>query len=576
VPPAFGAYRVLHQIGSGVLGPVFRTYDPQRDRLIAVKAFRLDIVPEQVARLAEAMRRLAASDLNHPAIVHIVDAGLEGTTAYLAMEFVAAETLDVALRHLAPSPVDRAWPILAQIAEAIEAAWARGVGHGALHPRDIFVTSATNDVRVTGFGVVPALESVGVKPPVRRPYAAPERAAGDAWDIRADVYSLGAVAHELLTRRRPAGPSEQDGALVTGTTPEQRVLIRRVLSAALAERPEHRFATPHAFVAALEAIVKGEPLGALPIGSEASEERPRAEAEAPPPQPVVPAVPAASAPASPAAPVPPRPADTEPAPIAAAIVPAEPTPVRMRRPERRVDGGAPPIQPAASRIDPQTSADRSVAAAAQERAPAPPVYMPIRVPPPAFPWAAVVAAFVAGIALGGVGAYSYALGRAKPAPLQAVTPVRPNDTEVSVPESTPPATAAPPSAADTSQVAPGAPAGRAGAPPASAASAPQPAPPPARTAAQAAGRVLVRSVPSGAALTIDGHAHGPTPATVRDLSLGTHTLLVSHPGYTPHTEKVTLTAEQPARNLTIELKPTRSGRGASGPAPNGPRIPGGR
>ena len=550
---------MLHQIGSGVLGPVFRTYEPQRDRLIAVKAFRLDLVPEQVARLAEALRRLAATDLNHPAIVRVVDAGLEGTTAYLAMEFVAAETLDVALRHLAPSPIDRAWPILAQIGEAIEAAWAGGVGHGALHPRDVFVTSATNEVRVTGFGVVPALESVGVKPPVRRPYAAPERGTGEPWDIRADVYSLGAIAHELLTRRRPAGPSEQDGALVTGTTPEQRVLIRRVLSAALAERPEDRFATPGAFVAALEAIVKGEPLGPLPVGSEAHDDRPRAEAEAP-------SLPAAPVPVS-AAPAPPPPL-SQPVPPPAALKedvravppPAEPTPVRMRRPERRTETPTSHVQPAAQRPEP----------------PAPPVFMPVRVPPPAFPWVAVVAALIAGIALGGVGGgvggYRYGLRRAPSAPAQAAAPLRPNDTEVTVPEIGPPTTAAsPPAEAEASKGASNPPSGSPTTPPATAAVTPPAAPatpagaPATRGATAAAGRLLVRSVPSGASLTIDGRTHGPTPATVRDLPLGTHTLLVSHPGYAPHTEKLTLTAAQPARNVTIELKPARGGRGASGP-----------
>ena len=231
-PSAFGPYRVLHQIGSGALGPVFRTYEPQRDRLVAVKAFRLDLVPEQVAELANSLRRLVGAKLTHPAIVAALDAGLEGTIAYLAMEYVAAETLDVALRHLAPAPLDRAWPILGRIAEAIDSGWAAGHGHGALHPRDVFVTPASQDIRVSGFGVVHALEHVGVKAPLRRPYSAPERVAGEPFDIGADVFSLGAIAHELLTGRRPAGPGEQDGALTTGTTPEQRVMIRRILSGA--------------------------------------------------------------------------------------------------------------------------------------------------------------------------------------------------------------------------------------------------------------------------------------------------------------------------------------------------------
>ena len=52
-PAAFGPFRVLHQIGSGVLGPVFRTFDPEQEKLVAVKVFRLDVVPEISARLAD-------------------------------------------------------------------------------------------------------------------------------------------------------------------------------------------------------------------------------------------------------------------------------------------------------------------------------------------------------------------------------------------------------------------------------------------------------------------------------------------------------------------------------------------
>src|SRR5580698_2724256 len=74
-PAAFGPYRVLHQIGSGVLGPVFRTYDPQQDRLVAIKVFRLDLLPEQVARLADALRKLPTTLPVHQAIVAPIDAG---------------------------------------------------------------------------------------------------------------------------------------------------------------------------------------------------------------------------------------------------------------------------------------------------------------------------------------------------------------------------------------------------------------------------------------------------------------------------------------------------------------------
>ena len=94
--------------------------------------------------------------------------GSKGTVAYRAEEYVAAESLDVAMRHYAPASLDQALPFLTQLAGAIDFARAAGVGHGALHLRDVFVTP--EEARASGFGVVEALERVGLRAPVRRPY----------------------------------------------------------------------------------------------------------------------------------------------------------------------------------------------------------------------------------------------------------------------------------------------------------------------------------------------------------------------------------------------------------------------
>ena len=69
---------------------------------------------------------------------------------------MAAESLDVAMRHYAPAAIDTVMPFITQLAGAIDFARAAGVGHGALHPRDIFMTP--DEARATGFGVVEALE----------------------------------------------------------------------------------------------------------------------------------------------------------------------------------------------------------------------------------------------------------------------------------------------------------------------------------------------------------------------------------------------------------------------------------
>ncbi len=255
-PAQFGPFRVLHQIGVGALGPVFRTYEPERDRLVAVKAFRLDITPEQAQALADELTRSAEAGLFHPSIVEPIAAGVEGTVAYCAEEYVAAESLDVAMRHYAPAPIATVLPFITQLAGAIDFARAAGVGHGALHPRDIFVTP--EEARATGFGVVEALERVGLRAPVRRPYSPPERIAGTPWNATADVFSLAAITFELLTGRRPAGLGKEIGTLTAGTPNTWMDALHAVLTRAMDAEPATRYPTALAFAAALEAAGLGE------------------------------------------------------------------------------------------------------------------------------------------------------------------------------------------------------------------------------------------------------------------------------------------------------------------------------
>ena len=221
-----------------------------------MKVFRLDITPEQAQSLADALSRAADAGLFHPSIVEPIAAGVEGTVAYRAEEYVAAETLDVALRHYAPAPVDKALPFITQLAGAIDFARAAGIGHGALHPRDVFVTP--EEARATGFGVVDSLERVGLRAPVRRPYSAPERIEGGKWSTPADVFSLAAIAYELLTGRRPSGPGPGIGTMAGGSVGEQAAPLLAVLEMAMDANPARRHPTALAFAAALEAAARGD------------------------------------------------------------------------------------------------------------------------------------------------------------------------------------------------------------------------------------------------------------------------------------------------------------------------------
>src|SRR5512137_1628211 len=93
-PPAFGRFKVLHQIGAGVLGPVFRTHDPDHDRLAAVKAFTLDLTPEQAASLAAGLQRLADLEIDDPCAAAPLAAGVEQFVPYVAVPYVPGESLD--------------------------------------------------------------------------------------------------------------------------------------------------------------------------------------------------------------------------------------------------------------------------------------------------------------------------------------------------------------------------------------------------------------------------------------------------------------------------------------------------
>jgi len=476
---------------------VFRSYDPQRDRLIAVKAFKIDIVPEDARRFAEALRPLCDGPAPDRAIVRLFETGLSGSTAFVAMEFATGESLDVALRHLAPAPIDQVLPMLSAIAEAIDAAWRAGLGHGALHPRDVIVAPGTLDLRITGFGIVPALESIGVTPPVRRPYSAPERAAGAPWDVRADVYSLGVIAHELLTGRRPLGSGEPDRA-----TP-----MHQILAGALAASPDDRYESAAAFVDALaDAAARGEAQAGPPADGDGLRE----------------------------------PRDTE--------LPEADEPGSW---EIRIPASAAPVgdlEFAREREEPAMAGPRVAnarAEAAPEVAPSP--------ERPRYPLGVLAAVALAGVAVGTVLGYALAGRSSAEAALAGLPPpesaVARAETEVDVapPPTPPPAEVTPPAAP----------------PPAlTAAAPPDPVERPVRAAA-VSGRLVIRSVPAGALVTIDGRRLGETPVTARDLTLGAHAVQIARPGFVPETRRVTLTTREPAQTLTVALTPGAEARTAT-------------
>lgn len=257
-PEVIGPYRVLHQIGSGVLGPVYRALHPDSQQIVAVKLFRLDWPPEQARALAGGLGTLIETLPPHPSLVAPLAAGLDGATAWLAQELVAADGLEARMRRRTAISGDVLVGVLRQVASVLDAANDAGWRHGALHPRDILVDTA-GAARVTGVGVAQVVERFGAQAPRRRPFCAPERALGHPWDLRADVYALAAIAVEWVGQKRGRGAAEEDLEAALGRAGFDGSAAAAVLARGTAASSGQRPASATALLDALAATVVSHP-----------------------------------------------------------------------------------------------------------------------------------------------------------------------------------------------------------------------------------------------------------------------------------------------------------------------------
>jgi hypothetical protein len=205
-PAVMGRYRLGRRLGSGGFGTVYEAHDERLDRAVAVKVIPAHgPAPERGRREA-----LAAARLDHPGIVAVYDAGDGPDGRYLVSELVRGRTLDLLERDGALSDRDVLRVGLA-LAEALAHAHQRGVIHRDVKPQNVIVPDEARDARsaakLTDFGIA---HLAGDEPLTRTgdvvgtlAYMAPEQAAGERVDERADLYSLALVLYEALAGVNP-------------------------------------------------------------------------------------------------------------------------------------------------------------------------------------------------------------------------------------------------------------------------------------------------------------------------------------------------------------------------------------
>ncbi len=265
-PLRFGKYEVSEVLGKGAMGVVYKAFDPNIRRPVAIKTIRKEIIDDDragtlVARFKNEAQ--AAGRLSHPGIVAVYEYGEDDDIAYIAMEYVQSNPLREYFNRGTRFEERDAVSVMAQLLDALEYAHEQGVWHRDVKPANILIMT-NGRLKVADFGIARIdtsnLTQTGAV--MGTPgYMAPEQYAGQSVDWRADIFSSGVVLYQLLTGARPfSGRAETVAFKIcyeNPPSPSQLDATRGwerydpVIAKALAKEPKDRFQTASEMRAAI-------------------------------------------------------------------------------------------------------------------------------------------------------------------------------------------------------------------------------------------------------------------------------------------------------------------------------------
>jgi len=294
-------YQITQRLGSGGMGDIYKAQDTRLNRAVVIKVLSAATEGGSDRRRRFLQEAQAASALNHPNIITIHDIICEDETDFLVMEFVAGKTL----AELIPAsglPVSQVLNYALQMASALEAAHDAGIIHRDLKPGNVMITDAASPhpglVKILDFGLAkftgPAAQTAGSGPDDTRTlgdipltiegaimgtlsYMSPEQAEGKPVDARTDIFSFGAILHEMVTGQRAfRGDSPVStltsvlrdearplGQMAAGVPPELDSLVARCLR----KNREQRWQSMRDIRAALELLKRDSDTGTLVVST---------------------------------------------------------------------------------------------------------------------------------------------------------------------------------------------------------------------------------------------------------------------------------------------------------------------
>ena len=283
-PHASDRYRTIREIGSGGMATVYLADDLKHNRRVAIKVMK----PALAAAIGHErfLREIEiAARLNHPHIVPLFDSGANGDDLFYVMPYIEGESLRTRLSRDGQLPLSEAIQLAREIASALNHAHHHGLVHRDIKPENILI--ADGIALVADFGIA---YSTGMAETDRTQlvmtvpggvvgtprYMSPEQACGERVGAASDIYSLGCVLFEMLTGRPPFEGTTADSVVrmhlmeeprtVDALRPSIPAAVARVVSRALAKRPQDRYATAAQFAEALAtaAIAGATPTPAPP------------------------------------------------------------------------------------------------------------------------------------------------------------------------------------------------------------------------------------------------------------------------------------------------------------------------
>ena len=263
-----GRYRLIERLALGGSAEVWRAYDEQLDRPVAVKRLHPHLLPDESSRKRLAAEARAAAGLSHPVIVDVYDVDATGDPPALVMELVDGESLSARIARAGPLEPRAAAGMAADIAEALFHAHQRGVVHRDVKPGNVLLAS-DGRTKLVDFGIAHSLAASAERLTMTGTVIgtmsamAPEQLVGGPITPRTDLYGIGVVLYEALTGRPPypggspialaeaqrAGPPSLDGIDPT---------LAGIVAACLAAEPENRPLHAGALAVALRAWLAGD------------------------------------------------------------------------------------------------------------------------------------------------------------------------------------------------------------------------------------------------------------------------------------------------------------------------------